>query len=138
MSEESIIVLKTMELYKHLPWETNPQATLKIFYNHFNAYLSISTLNTLTLPTSLQGHNVIFALVILILMKHVILVISSLSCDYSLKCTYKAIATRFRIISAAKTTRPEDVEDQGYCNPAYCHQEEAGGTSLCARKTTRH
>jgi hypothetical protein len=70
--------------------------------------------------------------------KQVILVNNSLSCDNSLKCTYKAIVMRLRIISAAKNARPEDVEDQGYCNPAHCHQEEAGGTSLCARKTTRH
>jgi hypothetical protein len=45
---------------------------------------------------------------------------------------------RLRIISAAKTARPEEVQDQGYCNPAYCHQEDVAVISLCARQTTRH
>jgi len=43
-----------------------------------------------------------------------------------------------RIIPAAKIAGPEDVEDQSYCNPAYCHYEDAVGASLCARKTTWH
>jgi hypothetical protein len=43
-----------------------------------------------------------------------------------------------RIISAAKTARPEEVQDEGYSNPAYCHQENVAVTSLHARQTTRH
>jgi len=40
------------------------------------------------------------------------------------------------ITPVAKTARPEEVQYQSYCNPAYCHQQKAVGTSLVVRQTT--